>query len=1025
MSSKAGSATRDTSRTIIALLTVAGLVLVAAVIPAVGGLAPGNSLLPGGGGDANSAGDGGGGSAGDALQRALQGRQAGQSGSGGGESGMVGGLFDQLQERGSLSDGQPGQSGTDGQASRFGALNPGQETGVGSTSNPLSESLRNQSATPHFVVRSSQPSYWRTGAFGRYTGQGWAERGSATRRTWPLETTVEDAETTPITQEYTLLQSATALPAAWQPTNVPGELGQRVRVTRNRGLRVSSPMPENASYTVVSRAPTRDPEVLRNADGDYPPRIERRYTQLPPSTPDRVRAFTADLVADEATAYDRAVAIERWLAENKNYSLNATHSGDDIADSFLFEMERGYCEYFATTMVVMLRSEGIPARYAVGYSTGQPRGNDTYLVRSMNAHAWVEVYFQDVGWVRFDPTPGGNRLATEAQLLERAVENGNASTEQVVRQLLEESDDSPRGPGDSEFPGDGPGGSGGPGSRSGDAENSTTDPSDAYNHTESGSPNETLAPEPGTAYRISLRSDPVPGQRVGVQVTEGGSPVEGVAVTFNGDRVGVTNRSGLVTGRVPYASQLVINVTRVADGGGDAGAIPPPDGRQYRFASATRSAAVDTAASRQSGENESAGTSRTFEVPTAVTVAVDGEVAPGGTVTVRGVIQNRSIPGATVSVDGERVGRIDQSGRLQLRLPERENATIAIRRGDASGNRTLRLADVTVTVSGFALPGRGVTVTVTDRGERVAGATVEPAGGGQSVTTGPDGRASLSLPLRPSVALRATTPAGISRTHPVRLRYATAGVVLVTVLSLVGALVLLRNRASAAGRSLTDQLVALAWWLSGAFVTLLVGIAAWGERLLTRLPLVTRRLATRVRKWLATLAAAIRAQDLGALRAAIPGPRELLSRLVAALRALFAGFDASPSTSSGADGMAEPPGPGSTLGGAGESSDAAREQIRRAWRDLRARLSVSDYRTKTAAELSRIAVEEGHPQRPVRTITGAVQAIEYGRRDPSVYLEDVESAVRQLERVWDEDGPDEDEDAEDAAAAVADGGDDA
>jgi hypothetical protein len=180
-----------------------------------------------------------------------------------------------------------------------------------------------------------------------------------------------------------------------------------------------------------------------------------------------------------------------------------------------------------------------------------------------------------------------------------------------------------------------------------------------------------------------------------------------------------------------------------------------------------------------------------------------------------------------------------------------------------------------------------------------------------------------------------------------------------------------------------------------------------------------------VSKWLATLAAAIRAQDLGALRAAIPGPRELLSRLVAALRALFAGFDASPSTSSGADGMAEPPGPESTLGGAGEPSDAAREQIRRAWRDLRARLSVSDYRTKTAADLSRIAVEEGHPQRPVRTITGAVQAIEYGRRDPSVYLEDVESAVRQLERVWEEDGPDEDEDAEDAAAAVADGGDDA
>ena len=89
-----------------------------------------------------------------------------------------------------------------------------------------------------------------------------------------------------------------------------------------------------------------------------------------------------------------------------------------MADTFIFEMEEGYCEYFATAMTTMLRTQGIPARYTVGYTTGQEIDDNTYEVRGMNAHAWVEVYFPEVGWVRFDPTPGGERLEAQQDALE-------------------------------------------------------------------------------------------------------------------------------------------------------------------------------------------------------------------------------------------------------------------------------------------------------------------------------------------------------------------------------------------------------------------------------------------------------------------------------------------------------------------------------------------------------------------------------------------------------------------------------
>jgi hypothetical protein len=102
-------------------------------------------------------------------------------------------------------------------------------------------------------------------------------------------------------------------------------------------------------------------------------------------------------------------------------------------------MEAGYCTYYATTMVTMLRTQGIPARLAVGYNAGEPTGDGEYVVRGLNSHAWVEVYFPDVGWVPFDPTPADPRQDVEQAAIENARASGSDSVD-TEETAPEESD---------------------------------------------------------------------------------------------------------------------------------------------------------------------------------------------------------------------------------------------------------------------------------------------------------------------------------------------------------------------------------------------------------------------------------------------------------------------------------------------------------------------------------------------------------------------------------------------------------
>ncbi|WP_256686885.1 transglutaminase TgpA family protein [Halococcus qingdaonensis] len=269
-----------------------------------------------------------------------------------------------------------------------------------------------------FTVESSSQEYWRVASYDRYTGQGWVRTGDDRPYNGSLAGPPGDA--TRLTQNYTTETSLSIMPAAWKPSTVSGDPADNARVTSLAGLQPDGTLTNGTSYTVTSQRPNWTADELRSAGEDYPDGIRSRYTQLPESTPERVANRTDRLTSNADTPYDTARTIERWLEGSKNYSLDVDRPDGSIADSYLFEMNAGYCTYYATTMATMLRTQDIPARFVTGYTPGQRVARDEWVVRGLDSHAWVEVYFPETGWVRFDPTPAESRSAVEESNLENA-----------------------------------------------------------------------------------------------------------------------------------------------------------------------------------------------------------------------------------------------------------------------------------------------------------------------------------------------------------------------------------------------------------------------------------------------------------------------------------------------------------------------------------------------------------------------------------------------------------------------------
>ncbi len=164
-------------------------------------------------------------------------------------------------------------------------------------------------------------------------------------------------------------------------------------------------------YSVVSEIPPPMPPGGTNGQG---PAVDRRYLQLPNYVDARISSLAERITEDEATDFRKASAIERYLSTTYGYTLQLplVPPKDPVAN-FLFERKAGHCEYFASSMALMLRLLRIPSRIVNGFRGGVYNDiTGSYIVRARDAHSWVEAYFPDYGWYTFDPTPGGAQPAT-------------------------------------------------------------------------------------------------------------------------------------------------------------------------------------------------------------------------------------------------------------------------------------------------------------------------------------------------------------------------------------------------------------------------------------------------------------------------------------------------------------------------------------------------------------------------------------------------------------------------------------
>jgi hypothetical protein len=136
--------------------------------------------------------------------------------------------------------------------------------------------------------------------------------------------------------------------------------------------------------------------------------IREEYTKLPDSLPQRVYALAKEITVNDTTTYDRMKSIERYLNQfTYTTQVQKVPKNSDFVDNFLFKEKKGYCTYFASAMAVLGRCIGVPTRYVEGFYFDPSKSKqNTCNVNNSNAHAWVEVYFNGVGWIPFEPTPG-------------------------------------------------------------------------------------------------------------------------------------------------------------------------------------------------------------------------------------------------------------------------------------------------------------------------------------------------------------------------------------------------------------------------------------------------------------------------------------------------------------------------------------------------------------------------------------------------------------------------------------------
>lgn len=189
---------------------------------------------------------------------------------------------------------------------------------------------------------------------------------------------------------------------------------QEVRKDEEGSLRVIRTGFDRTAYSVISDVASPAIEKLKNDDYEYPAETER-YLQMPENFDGKISQLAKEITNGKKNRYDKAKAVESYLQNNFGYTLQLKASGDQPLSDFLFNVREGHCEYFASAMAMMLRTQGIATRVVNGFQTGEfNQTANVFVVKQKDAHSWVEVYFpKEKAWIPFDPTPFAGRTDDE------------------------------------------------------------------------------------------------------------------------------------------------------------------------------------------------------------------------------------------------------------------------------------------------------------------------------------------------------------------------------------------------------------------------------------------------------------------------------------------------------------------------------------------------------------------------------------------------------------------------------------
>ena len=269
-------------------------------------------------------------------------------------------------------------------------------------------------------VRTGAPAYWRGLVFDTYHDGVWtaSNRGYAVLQPYVPPRLLPPAPKNNLGTFVQVFRVVRPLPGVISAAYPIQSLYAPVSALREDAygtFRTPDLLRPGQTYSVVSYLPNLSPEELRQDPYVFNPPDENPAYMEHSALSSQAQALALSVTRDHSSnQFDLVMALTSYLQQNLQYTQQLGHvpAGRDPVDWFLFDVKKGYCEQFATAETLMLRSLGVPARLATGYSTGDYNPVlDQSIVREHDAHAWVEVWFPNHGWVPVDPSPGFSALA--------------------------------------------------------------------------------------------------------------------------------------------------------------------------------------------------------------------------------------------------------------------------------------------------------------------------------------------------------------------------------------------------------------------------------------------------------------------------------------------------------------------------------------------------------------------------------------------------------------------------------------